>query len=107
MLADAALKANLISQKDHDRLLGAKGGGLYRALINEQLITEEKLRNFMSRAFGIQTIELAKVEVADSLASTFPATGVSPCSRVRAARAPPKDRRQGTHRFRKSSLPLH
>ncbi len=74
MLADAALKANLISPKDHERLLGAKGGGLYRALINEQLITEEKLRNFMSRAFGIQTIELAKVEVADSLASTFPAT---------------------------------
>jgi pSer/pThr/pTyr-binding forkhead associated (FHA) protein len=74
MLADAIVKANLTTPQDLDRLLETKGRSLYRALIDERVITEEKLRNFMSLAFGIPTVELAKVEVAESLAATFPST---------------------------------
>jgi pSer/pThr/pTyr-binding forkhead associated (FHA) protein len=72
MLADAVVKASLITRQDLDRLLETKGRSLYRALIDERVITEEKLRNFMSLAFALPTVELAKVEVAESLAATFP-----------------------------------
>lgn len=73
-LANAIVSAGLIPGVDVYRLLDkeAKGRRLYRSLIEDNLISEESLRDLMSRTFQIQTIDLKSAKVDQEIASKFP-----------------------------------
>ncbi len=73
-LANAIVGASLVPSADVYRLLDkdAKGQRLYRSLIEENLVSEESLRDLMSRTFQIQTIDLKTSQVDSEIASKFP-----------------------------------
>ena len=73
-LANAIVGAGLVPSADVYRLLDkdAKGRRLYHSLIEENLVTEESLRDLMSRTFQIQTIDLKSAQVDQAIASKFP-----------------------------------
>jgi len=73
-LANAIVGASLASSADVYRLLDkdAKGRRLYRSLVEENLVTEESLRDLMSRTFQIQTIDLKSAQVDPTIASKLP-----------------------------------
>jgi pSer/pThr/pTyr-binding forkhead associated (FHA) protein len=72
-LAAALVSAGLVAQTEIDRLRGAdsKGRRLYRALLDENLVTETGLRDLMSRTFNILPIELKTMEVDTEAASAL------------------------------------
>jgi pSer/pThr/pTyr-binding forkhead associated (FHA) protein len=73
-LANAIVGAGLASSADVYRLLDkdAKGRRLYNALIEENLASEESLRDLMSRTFQIPTIDLKSAQVGQELTSKLP-----------------------------------
>lgn len=70
-LAAAVVAAGSVKQDDVDRIrgAGAKGRRLYRALIDEGLITEPALRDLMSRTFHIPTIDLETYQIDEAAAA--------------------------------------
>lgn len=64
-LAAALASSGLVAQSEIDRLrgTGARGRRLYRALIEEKLVTEIGLRDLMSRTFNIHPVEMKTMEV--------------------------------------------
>lgn len=73
-LANAAVAAGLITQADVERIRGAgpKGRRLYRALIEESLVTEPALRDLMSRTFHIPSIDLDTLQIDEAAAARIP-----------------------------------
>ncbi len=73
-LAEAAVSAGLVSKAQLEKLRkeGASGRRLSRLLIEENLATEERLRDLMSKTFDIPTIDLDSAEVAEALTAKFP-----------------------------------
>ncbi|HST23441.1 MAG TPA: DUF3616 domain-containing protein [Blastocatellia bacterium] len=73
-LANAIVAASLVPSADVYRFLDkdAKGRRLYRSLIEENLVSEESLRDLMSRTFQIQAIDLKSSQVDQDVASKFP-----------------------------------
>jgi pSer/pThr/pTyr-binding forkhead associated (FHA) protein len=73
-LAFAVAGENLLSQTQIGTLRGpeAKGRRLYRAMVEEKLVGEEKLRDLMSRVFHLQPINLRDTQVEEALAAKFP-----------------------------------
>ncbi|HXG95284.1 MAG TPA: DUF3616 domain-containing protein [Blastocatellia bacterium] len=72
-LAAAIIAAGLATQSDVDRLRGADSQGrrLYRALVEDGLVGEEKLRDLMSRHFEIPTINLKAVKIDKAIAASI------------------------------------
>ncbi|MFL6215356.1 MAG: DUF3616 domain-containing protein [Blastocatellia bacterium] len=69
-LADAVVSAGVVSQGDITRLRGdERGRRLYNAIIEDRLASEEALRDLMSRAFQLPTIELQYAQVDSSIAA--------------------------------------
>ncbi|MFP5262889.1 MAG: DUF3616 domain-containing protein [Blastocatellia bacterium] len=68
-LAAAITSGGLAQAADVERLRGADAGGrrLYRVLIEHGLVSEESLRDLMSRTFHIQTIDLGAASVDKSV----------------------------------------
>jgi pSer/pThr/pTyr-binding forkhead associated (FHA) protein len=73
-LAYTVVAEKLLSQADVDNLRGpaARGRRLYRALVEEKMVDEVKLRDLMSRIFHIPTIKLREAQVAEPLIAKFP-----------------------------------
>lgn len=73
-LANAAVAAGLITQADVERIrdAGPKGRRLYRALIEESLVTEPALRDLMSRTFHIPSIDLDTFQIDEAAAARIP-----------------------------------
>jgi len=72
-LASAVIKDGLISQIDLDRARKTgKGRRLVRALVEDHLATEEKLRDLMSRTFAIPVITLETPNLDESVIAEFP-----------------------------------
>ena len=73
-LANAIVGASLVSSTDVYRLLDkdAKGRRLYHSIIEENLVSEESLRDLMSRTFQIPTFDLKSSKVDQDIASKFP-----------------------------------
>ncbi|GEM_PF-562727 len=74
-LATALVSQGLLSADAVAKWRGADGKGrrLYRAVIDEKLLGEEKLRDFMSRIFQIQTVNLRETKIDETVASGFSA----------------------------------
>ncbi len=64
-LAQALASSGLVAQAEIDRLrgTGAKGRRLYRALLEDKLVTEIGLRDLMSRTFNLVPVELKTMEI--------------------------------------------
>jgi pSer/pThr/pTyr-binding forkhead associated (FHA) protein len=73
-LANAVNGAGLVPSADVYRLLDkdAKGRRLYRALIEDNLASEESLRDLMARTFQIPTIDLKAAQVDQAIVAEFP-----------------------------------
>src|SRR6185503_18169331 len=73
-LANAIVGASLVPSADVYRLLDkeAKGRRLYRSVVEENLASEESLRDLMSRTFQIQTIDLKSAQVDHEIVSKIP-----------------------------------
>jgi pSer/pThr/pTyr-binding forkhead associated (FHA) protein len=73
-LAYALVGENLLSQMQISSLRDsqAKGRRLYRAIVEKKLVSEEKLRDLMSRVFHIQTTNLRDAQIDESLTAKFP-----------------------------------
>lgn len=73
-LAEAAISAGLVSKAQLDNLLkeGAAGRRVYRVLVEENLATEQQLRDLMSRTFDIPVIDLNAAEIDEAMAARFP-----------------------------------
>ncbi len=73
-LASAVVAAGSVKQGDIDRIrgAGAKGRRLYRALIEEGLVTESALRDLMSRTFHIPSIDLETSQIDEAAAARLP-----------------------------------
>ncbi|HKY04799.1 MAG TPA: DUF3616 domain-containing protein, partial [Blastocatellia bacterium] len=73
-LAEAVVTAGLVSKAQVDKLLkgDAAGRRLSRGLIEEKLVTEERLRDLMSKTFDIETVDLNGAEVEEALTAKFP-----------------------------------
>jgi pSer/pThr/pTyr-binding forkhead associated (FHA) protein len=73
-LAYALVGENLLSQMQISTLRGsgAKGRRLYRAIVEEKLVGEEKLRDVMSRVFHMQTTNLRDAQIDETLTAKFP-----------------------------------
>ena len=73
-LAIAIAGENLLTQIQVSTLRGsgAKGRRLYRAIIEDKLVSEEKLRDLMSRVFHLQLINLRDAQIDEALAAKFP-----------------------------------
>ncbi|MBI3653345.1 MAG: DUF3616 domain-containing protein [Acidobacteria bacterium] len=73
-LAYALVTEKLLTQSDVDNLRGAaaRGRRLYRTLIEEKVISADKLRDLMSRAFQIPIVNLQEAEIEESLIAKFP-----------------------------------
>jgi pSer/pThr/pTyr-binding forkhead associated (FHA) protein len=73
-LANALIAAGLVSQADVDRLRNdGRGRRLYNALIEDHLVSEETLRDLMSRTFQLPTIDLQSAQVDQAIATKLPA----------------------------------
>ena len=66
-LASAVIAGGLVAASDVERLRGAGGRRLYRALIEDGLASEESLRDLMSRTFHIDTIDLGSAQIDQSI----------------------------------------
>ncbi len=64
-LATALVSSGLVAKSEIERLRsdGSRGRRLYRALIEEKLVTEIGLRDLMSRTFNIPPVEMKTMEV--------------------------------------------
>ncbi|MGA9767551.1 MAG: DUF3616 domain-containing protein [Blastocatellia bacterium] len=73
-LANAIVGASLAPSEEVYRLLDKdpQGRRLYHSLVEENLVTEESLRDLMSRTFQIRTIDLKTAQVDQEIASKFP-----------------------------------
>lgn len=72
-LASAVIKDGLVSQIDLDRARKTgEGRRLVRALVEDHLATEEKLRDLMSRTFAIPVITLETPNLDESVIAEFP-----------------------------------
>lgn len=73
-LAYAIVGESLLSQAQIGTLQGpgAKGRRLYQAIVEEKLVSEEKLRDLMSRVFHIQSTNLRDAQVNEALTAKFP-----------------------------------
>lgn len=73
-IAYAVVTENLASQSDINNLRGAsaKGRRLYRALVEEKFVSEEKLRDLLARTFHLPTVNLREVQIEETLAAQFP-----------------------------------
>src|SRR5262249_52298243 len=72
-LATAIISAGLVPKAKLDKLRGElKGRRLYQALLEEQLASEESLRDLMSRTFQIPTIDLSNSPIEEGVVSKFP-----------------------------------
>lgn len=69
-LAQVIVSEGITTQANVDRLRG--GRRLYRALIDEGLISDENLRNLMSRVFRIPVVDLRAEPVDEDTAISFP-----------------------------------
>jgi len=69
-LAQAVVNEGITTRENIDRLRG--GRRLYRALTEEGLISEENLRNLMSRVFRIPVVDLRSQPVNEDIAISFP-----------------------------------
>jgi pSer/pThr/pTyr-binding forkhead associated (FHA) protein len=73
-LATAVINAGLVSKADIDRIRSdSKGRRLYKALVEEQLASEESLRDLISRTFQIPSIDLNNSKIDETVAGEFPA----------------------------------
>lgn len=73
-LARAVVTAGLVPQADVDRIRGdGKGRRLYRALVEDALITEESLRDLMSSTFQIPIVDLNGARIDEAVVAEFPA----------------------------------
>ncbi len=72
-LAQAVINEGLVTRNDVERLRGAdaRGRRLYRALLDERQVSEESLRDLMSRVFQLPTVELSPTEIDEGLAIRF------------------------------------
>jgi len=72
--ANALIAAGLVTQADIARLRNeGRGRRLYIALIEDRLMSEESLRDFLSRTFQLPTIDLQSAQVVPAIALKFPA----------------------------------
>jgi pSer/pThr/pTyr-binding forkhead associated (FHA) protein len=73
-LAYAVVGEGLLSQMQVSTLRGsgAKGRRLYRAIVEEKLVDEEKLRDVMARVFHIPSINLRDASIEETLIAKFP-----------------------------------
>ncbi|MFY9571572.1 MAG: FHA domain-containing protein, partial [Blastocatellia bacterium] len=72
-LAHAIASAGLASKGDVDRIRREeKGRRLSRALIDERMVTEEALRDLMSKTFQIPTVDLNAAPIDDAVVAEFP-----------------------------------
>ncbi len=73
-LAFASVGENLLTQNDVGNLRGpaAKGRRLYRAMVEEKLVNEEKLRDLMGRIFHLPIVNLRDAKIDEVLAAKFP-----------------------------------
>src|SRR5215471_5919718 len=73
-LATAITSSGLVPKTTIDKIRGElKGRRLYQALLDEQIATEEGLRDLMSRTFQIPSIDLSDSPVDEGVAAEFPA----------------------------------
>src|SRR6185503_5755186 len=73
-LATVVVEAGLAKKSDVDRLRGdGSARRLYAALVEEQIASEEALRDLMSRTFQLQTIDLHTFKLDKAAAAEFPA----------------------------------
>src|SRR5215471_14642787 len=73
-LATAIASAGLVPKATIDKIRAElKGRRLYQALLDEQIASEEDLRDLMSRTFQIPSIDLNKSPVDNGVAAEFPA----------------------------------
>lgn len=72
-LALAVVAAGLATKPDADRVrTDAKGRRLYRALIEERLASEDRLRDLMSRTFQMPAIDLSTSPIDEAVVAEFP-----------------------------------
>jgi pSer/pThr/pTyr-binding forkhead associated (FHA) protein len=73
VLANAVISERLASRADVERLRGAdsRGRRVYRALVEDKVVSEEHLRDLMSRIFQIQPINLRDTKVDEAFAAKF------------------------------------
>jgi pSer/pThr/pTyr-binding forkhead associated (FHA) protein len=73
-LANAIASAGLAPKAKIDQLrIELKGRRLYQALLEENLATEEGLRDLMSKTFQIPSIDLSNTTIDEAAAADFPA----------------------------------
>jgi len=73
-LATAITSAGLVPKSTIDKIRGElKGRRLYQTLLDEQIASEEGLRDLISRTFQIPSIDLKNSPVDDGVAAEFPA----------------------------------
>lgn len=73
-LAYAVVSEKLLLQGDVERLRGPASGGrrLLRAMIEEKVVDETRIRDLMSRVFQIPTISLKDTQIDETLQAKFP-----------------------------------
>ena len=73
-LALAVVSSGLLSRSDLDRARSKEAGRrLYRALVEDRLVSEESLRDLMSRTFQIPIVDLSTLQLDESVIAGFPA----------------------------------
>jgi pSer/pThr/pTyr-binding forkhead associated (FHA) protein len=73
-LALALVASGLVSKSDVDRVRSdPKGRRLYRTLVDERLVSEESLRDLMSRTFQMPLIDLSTSSIDEAVVAEFPA----------------------------------
>ena len=72
-LVQAVINEGLVTRNDVERLRGpdARGRRLYRALLDERQVSEETLRDLMSRVFQLPTVELSPTDIDEAVAIRF------------------------------------
>jgi pSer/pThr/pTyr-binding forkhead associated (FHA) protein len=72
-IAEALLEERLVARADLDRLRSQQSNGrrLVRALIDERIVSDEQLRDLLSRTFQIPAIELRSTHINEDLAVGF------------------------------------
>ncbi|HEX5734288.1 MAG TPA: FHA domain-containing protein [Blastocatellia bacterium] len=72
-LVQAVINEGLVTRNDVERLRGpdARGRRLYRALLDERQVSEEGLRDLMSRVFQLPTVELSPTDIDEAVAIRF------------------------------------
>lgn len=72
-LASAVVSSGLVSRSDLDSARSKDASRrLYRALIEDRLVSEEALRDLMSRTFDIPIVDLATAQFDESVIAEFP-----------------------------------